>query len=329
MKTWIKAYTSVSYDSSLRELTWAQRGLVYFLMTLAGVIDDRDAEGRETGALDSVANTAWRLRCEEEDLRELMRVWGGGTKLVERDGVLVLVDYADEQRRLPSDMPAAVRDRVRRHRAAAHGESETTAAAAKPPVTAANAAAPEVKRPVTDGNAVTPDVKRPVTAPESESESDTETESESETETHTCAPQARGGADAPREWDPPSGHDDGEILATLRSEFRRLTGISPPAQPQNPTQARAMRAKWDDPLLRIVRAADGDLKGAQALLAKAVEQLRAKQCLVTSPRSVADTAIALRGQVLWRQEARRRDLELIERMAEARNVMRREAKRQG
>lgn len=322
MKTWVKLYIGTNHDPDVGELTWAQRGLLCALWALAGEIDARDDEGLETGALDTLHRTAWRLRCEEEDLRELMRVWGGGTKLIERDGVLVLADYAHEQQRPPSDMPAAVRDRVRRHRAAAHEESEATTAPAKPPVTADSAGGPAVKRPVTDGNAVTRDVKRPVTAPESES--DTETESESEAETHTRAPGARGGAGAPREWDPPSGNDDEAILAPLRSEFRRLTGISPPPRPQTSTQARAVRAKWDDPLLRIARAADGDLRGAQALLAKAVEQLRAKQCLVTSPRSVADTAIALRGQVLWRQEARRRDLELIERMAEAARAMRQE-----
>ncbi len=65
MKTWVKLYTEVNHDPEIGRLTWAQRGLLFSLFALAGEIDNRDGDDRETGTLDTVANTAWRLRSSE------------------------------------------------------------------------------------------------------------------------------------------------------------------------------------------------------------------------------------------------------------------------
>lgn len=120
MKTWIKLYTEFHRDPDIGMLTWAQRGMIASLFSLAGEIDARDENGEETGALDTCTKTAWCLRCSEDDIRQIMAEWGEGRHLVERDGVLFIANYGARQRRKPSDSKEAVADRVRRSRAALH-----------------------------------------------------------------------------------------------------------------------------------------------------------------------------------------------------------------
>jgi len=167
MKTWVKLYAEINHDPKLGRLTWAQRGLFCALLALAGEIDDRDDNDEETGRLDTVDNVAWRVRCSEQDLRDLMTTCGEGM-ICEQDGILVLVNYAKRQKRAPSDSRDAVKQRVKRHR--------------------------DNKQAERNGH-VTP-LQEPVTAPESESES--ESESDTDTESHGAgAPGANAPTPAP------------------------------------------------------------------------------------------------------------------------------------
>lgn len=307
MKTWVKLYTHINHDPEIGWLDWAQRGLIAALWALAGEIDDRDAQDRETGALGTIKGTAWRLRCDEQQLRELMRAWGNGEKLIERDGILVLVDYAASQARAPYETREAIGERVRRHRAQqAERNSAPAAPEAAPPAATQDTATCSVTDPgpVTEP-AVTPAVPQSVTV----SETDREAEPEKK---ETVSEE---GAGAPRDT-----HSSGsaaplaqkQALEALRHEFARLTGISPPAPAGSLRERDAIQEKWDTPLRQIATAAgwDGDL--ACTLLARAVEHLRGQKLTVTCPRSVADTALALRGEVIRQRSARQREHDFLE-----------------
>jgi hypothetical protein len=298
MKTWVKLYTEINHDPAVGRLTWAQRGLLSALLALAGEIDHRDAAGHETGALDTVANTAWRLRCSQEELRELMGAWGEGSHLVEREGVLVLVGYPERQRRPHSETAEGVNERVRRHRAAQRaGKGDVTGA------------------------------QRSVTAPEAESEAEADSGSDTDTD-----PRRAGAAAAVAGADPPIGEGAGEaqegkdgerqeVLACLHAGFTRLTGIDPP-NPHTLPARREAHDKWTAPIQRIAAIAGWDAAAGESLMARAVDHLWSKGCTVTCPRSIADTALALAGEVARKRAARRRDREIGERMAAYRQGLR-------
>jgi hypothetical protein len=117
VKTWVKLYTEVNHDPAIGTLTWAQRGIWAALLALAGEIDDRDEAQAETGALDTLPNIAWRLRCDEGELGEAVEAFVERNMVDERDGILYITHYGSRQRRPPSAKPDAVKDRVQRHRA--------------------------------------------------------------------------------------------------------------------------------------------------------------------------------------------------------------------
>lgn len=141
MKTWVKLHTTLIRDPDLFTLTWGQRGIWAALLALAGEIDERDADDAETGALDTIEYTALRIRCELGEFREALAVLASRGLVEDRDGVLYLARYAEEQMRKPSARPTAVRERVARYRDLKRAEAE--------PVTPCNADVTRVKRAVT------------------------------------------------------------------------------------------------------------------------------------------------------------------------------------
>ncbi len=149
MRTWVKLYTKVNHDPEIGSLTWAQRGIWSALLALAGEIDDRDGDDRITGRLDTLENTAWRIRCDSAELQTSVDAFveRGWAEL--REGVLYLTRYRELQERAPSASREAVAGRVKQCRAKAKRER----------------------------NDVTPEAQRCVTPPESDSDSDTESES--------------------------------------------------------------------------------------------------------------------------------------------------------
>jgi hypothetical protein len=160
MKSWVKLYNEINRDPKLLTLSWEERGVWAALLALAGEIDDRDGQDKETGKLDTVEYTALRIRCELDRFREILKAFMAKERgLVEdRDGILYLPKYARRQRRPPSASREQTRQRKQDERASQGGHE---------PVTRAS---------------------RGVTSPESESESESETETDSERESSVGAP---------------------------------------------------------------------------------------------------------------------------------------------
>lgn len=173
MKTWVKLYTEIINDPDQGTLTWAQRGIWSALLALAGQLDHRDDENRETGRLDTPDRVAWHLRCADDELADALTAFGERGMIEEREGVLYLPNYAKRQARPPSARRNAVAERVRQHRA-------KTAGVCNDDVTSLH----------TECNDDVTTAKRGVTA--SESESDTESEAEADAE----APAGRGNGDS-------------------------------------------------------------------------------------------------------------------------------------
>jgi len=172
MKSWVKLYTKGLHDPDDASLTWAQRGIWAAILQLAGVIDDRDEQGRETGRLDTEARVAWHLRCDPDELRAALDEFEARGMVDEREGgILYATNYGKRQARKPSARPEAVAERVNRHRAAVKREC--------------NEDVTPVKR---ECNADVTPVKRPVTPSESESESESESDTpQAALERHFCS----------------------------------------------------------------------------------------------------------------------------------------------
>lgn len=302
MKTWIKLRTKINHDPEMGTLSWAQRGIWAALLALAGEIDDRDGEGRETGLLDTLVNTAWRIRADQAELNEAVAAFRERGWVAETDGRLCIIKYRVVQERAPSDSREAVAERVKRSRANAGGRCNEGVTSAADDVTSVN---------------------RGVTA--SDSESDTESESDAETDTHTAAPRADvapagagvcGGAtmadpDADMAGDG-DATDREELLVALGDRFASETGIAAPKNVRTQRQRDELREKWVDPLMRIGAAAGWNQADGEDLIHLAVERLRGKKCSFTCPRSIADTVVAIAGETAARKAARMRDLAKIQ-----------------
>jgi len=129
MKTWVKLYTEIIRDPDIGTLTWAQRGVWDALLALAGEIDARDELDHETGELDTLGKTAWRLRCEAGEFTEAVAAFTERGMVEDRNGVLFLPHFCERQQRAPSSSHERVAERVQRHRAnksAARNEDVTT-----------------------------------------------------------------------------------------------------------------------------------------------------------------------------------------------------------
>lgn len=157
MKTWVKLYTEIIDDPDQADLTWAQRGVWSALLALAGKLDDRDAQGRETGRLDTAPRVAWYLRCDLVELLEALAKFEQLGMVEKVDGVVCLPNFRSRQERMPSEDPAAVRERVTRHRQKCNEQPAQS-------VTTCNES-------VTSG-------KRDVTGLDTDTDTDTERESE-------------------------------------------------------------------------------------------------------------------------------------------------------
>jgi len=141
MKTWVKLYTKGLDSPDTGSLSWAHRGIFDALLQLAGRLDHKDG-GKETGQLDELERTAWRIRCELSEFTEAIAAFTERGMIDERDGVLYVTNYAKHHRRSPSDSPEAVAERVQRHRARKAEESNEA-------VTDCNEAVTSAKRPET------------------------------------------------------------------------------------------------------------------------------------------------------------------------------------
>lgn len=117
MKTWVKLYTESIRDPKIGTLTWAQRGIWSALLCLAGELDVRDEAGNETGALDTLENVAWHIRCDVAELSDAVAAFEERGMIEEQDGILLITNYRKRQQRAPSDRREAVAARVKRHRA--------------------------------------------------------------------------------------------------------------------------------------------------------------------------------------------------------------------
>lgn len=118
MKTWVKLYTEVNEDPKIGGLTWAQRGIWSALLALAGRLDYRDENDKETGCLDTPQNTGWHLRCPAEEFNDALKAFQERGMIDEREGLLYITNYAKRQGRPPSASREAVAERVKRHREA-------------------------------------------------------------------------------------------------------------------------------------------------------------------------------------------------------------------
>lgn len=116
MRTWVKLYTEINHDPKIGTLGWAHRGVWCALLALAGEIDDTDGEGKITGAVDTIPNTAWRLRCEEDELRAALAEFEPRGMTHMADDMIVVSNYPFRQEHSPSTRNEAVAQRVRRHR---------------------------------------------------------------------------------------------------------------------------------------------------------------------------------------------------------------------
>jgi len=116
MKTWVKLYTETNEDPKIGSLTWAQRGIWAALLALAGRLDHRDEDGIETGLLDTSENTAWHLRCPQDEFDLALEAFREREMIAADGGLLCITNYTKRQRRPPSASRDAVAERVQRHR---------------------------------------------------------------------------------------------------------------------------------------------------------------------------------------------------------------------
>lgn len=61
MRYWVKLHTEILHKPMMIRLTWAEMGIWTRLLTLAGEVEDYDADGDLTGRLDTLDNVACRL----------------------------------------------------------------------------------------------------------------------------------------------------------------------------------------------------------------------------------------------------------------------------
>jgi len=116
VKTWVKLYTKLIDDPDIALLSWAERGIWTSILALAGKLDERDTEDRETGQLDTPERVAWYLRIAIDELQAALASFTRLGMVEERGGVLFIPKYPKRQATPPSERNEAVRQRVRSHR---------------------------------------------------------------------------------------------------------------------------------------------------------------------------------------------------------------------
>jgi len=119
------------------------------------------------------------------------------------------------------------------------------------------------------------------------------------TQAGAAAPGAgvrEGGNEAPEIDLEAEDGDPGDAMAVIQGHFSDLTGIQPPGA-RSQRQFDELREKWGDPLRRIGQSCAWNTDSAREVMSRALDRLRAKECQVTCPRSIADTAVAIASQV--------------------------------
>ena len=113
MSRWIKLHTSILHDARIGRLQWRDRGIWLMLLALAGAIEERDAEGRLTGRLDTLAGVAWHLHTRPDHIApSIQRLLALELLFQDDAGVLYLADFAEQQ---AADTPAQRMQRYRQH----------------------------------------------------------------------------------------------------------------------------------------------------------------------------------------------------------------------
>lgn len=272
MKTWVKLYTEINHDPKLGTLSWAERGIWAGLLALAGEIDARDEADGETGELDRVEATAWRLRCDVPEFVAAVQVFIERGMLEVRGEVLFVVHYAERQKRAPSDSHERVRERVTRHRKQASNED----------VTPLHENVTRVKRGVTS----------------------TESETEQSREEKNFAPPGVGAArDGPPKGSKPVTRVGPPTKAQVENqkrlaleEYCAVRLAIPRPEPVNDKQRAEAGELWWYPLRKILGMVDWDVGRAQELIDRAVAELDERQMTISSPKSILQTAIGIHGR---------------------------------
>jgi hypothetical protein len=116
MKTWVKLYSEINRDPALYRLDPMHRLIFFHCLALAGEIDHKDQDGRDTGALGTLEDIAFRIRYEEDQTREaISALIKQGMAYIEED-IVFLTNYTKRQSPAPSETREAWRERKRKLR---------------------------------------------------------------------------------------------------------------------------------------------------------------------------------------------------------------------
>jgi DnaD/phage-associated family protein len=116
MKTWIKLYTELLDDPDVGLWPLEHIGFWALILVLAGKIDDRDEEGKETGRLDTLDRVSWHLRKAPGFILPLISAFQDRGMLHVEEEIFFVTNYPKRQARPPSARRDAVRQRVKRWR---------------------------------------------------------------------------------------------------------------------------------------------------------------------------------------------------------------------
>jgi len=116
MKTWVKLYTKLIDNPEFGNLPLEYLGAWTLFLTLAGRLDDRDNDEKETGKVATPERIAWYLRRPLEELQPAIDKLIQLGMIHENQGCIYITKYRRLQQRAPSARPSAVSQRVQRHR---------------------------------------------------------------------------------------------------------------------------------------------------------------------------------------------------------------------
>jgi hypothetical protein len=118
MKPWVKLYTDLVRNWDIHEMTWMEKGVWCLLLALAGEVDARDENDKETGAVGPIQQIRWRLNLSEDDARAMIAKYVELGWVDIRDEIVYITKYRVRQERPYSESAEGLRDRQRRFRAA-------------------------------------------------------------------------------------------------------------------------------------------------------------------------------------------------------------------
>ena len=119
MKQWVKLWVEINRDPALYRLPEDCRLIFFHCLALAGEIDHKDEHGRDTGWLGTIPDIAFRIRYDEERVREAVKhLIACGIAEIDDQDVVYLRNYAKRQAVPVSSTREAWRDRKQRQREA-------------------------------------------------------------------------------------------------------------------------------------------------------------------------------------------------------------------